>query len=148
METKKNPGKGEAMPVVKDVKTEVAQTQTAQVEPQEAKVFKLPNQEHIKKTLDEQIKKYDRLNRLVTNRLLFVHKKEQLTNYLNQIELEAQGAELETKVCKMVLSDANTYRNEGLTISNTLIIEKLLRSLVKEIDEKIKSLETEILATE
>jgi hypothetical protein len=133
MDKKQNTVKGEAAPKVEST-TEVKE------------VSQLPKPEEIKKNLEEQIKKFDRLNRLVNNRSLFNLKKEQLNNYLNQMQTEIQGSDLETKICKLTLSDPSNYsRSEGLTISNALVIEKAIRFILAEIEEKVKHIETEIL---
>lgn len=138
MEKKNIPTTGEALP-----KNVIIATIPKHEEVKPSK--DLPKADEIKKTLDEQIKKYDKLNRLVNNRLIFLQKKEQLSNYLEQINKEITGADLESKVCKMVLSEPNTYRNEGITISNSLVIEKALLFIIAEIDQKVKSIESEIL---
>lgn len=129
---KENNSKGEALPA-----NEISN------EAKEVSILTKP--EEIKKTLEEQIKKYDRLNRLVSDRSIFLAKRELLTSFLQQVKLEVKGDNLETKVCKMVLSDPNTYKNEGITISNSLVIEKAIRFISEEINEKVKLIESEIL---
>lgn len=138
MEKKNNPTNGEALP-----KNVIIATIPKHDEVKPAK--ELPKAEEIKKSLDEQIKKFNQLNSLVNNRLIFLQKKEQLLNYLEQVNKEITGTDLESKVCKMVLSEPNTYRNEGITISNSLVIEKALRFVIVEIEEKVKIIESEIL---
>ena len=126
--------KGEAMPEQKQAIAETTQAATPQTP------------EQIKKNLEEQIQKYNRLNRLVKDREIFELKKEQLKKYLDDMLKEVSNVELETKICKMVLIEPNSYKSEGITISNSLVIEKAIRFIIEEISEKVQVIENQILS--
>jgi hypothetical protein len=105
----------------------------------------LPKPDELKKHLEEQIKKFNHLNKLVNDREIFLHKKEELNGFLTKIRTEARGNNLETNVCKLSLENGG-YREDGLKITNAFIIEKCIRFIDSEINEKVKILESEILA--
>lgn len=126
------------------MKTEKNFTGEAAPKSEGKEVSILPKPEEIKKHLEEQIKKFNRLNKLVTDRDVFLVKKEELNKFLVSMRNEKRGEGLETEVCKLVLSE--NFRTEGIKITNALIIEKCLRFVISEIDEKVKILESEIIA--
>jgi hypothetical protein len=134
MEKKQNTVKGEATPEQKQAIAETIQAPQPQTP------------EQIKKNLEEQIQKYNRLNRLVKDREIFESKKEQLNKYLDDIKKEITNSDLETKVCKMTLSEPYSNRSEGIVISNVFVIEKAIRFIVEEIGEKVRVIENNILA--
>lgn len=104
------------------------------------------NTADIKTILEEQLKKFNRLNKLVTDRDLFLIKKGTLTEFLKLIETENKADEMETNVCKIVLKDSRNYRDDGaLTISNVYVIRKFIAFMFAEIDAKVEELEKQIV---
>lgn len=104
------------------------------------------NTADIKTILEDQLKKFQRLNKLVTDRDLFLAKKSQLNDYLATIETENKSEEMETNICKIVLKDSRTYRDDGaLTVSNVFVIKKFIAFMNAEIDSKVEELEKQIV---
>lgn len=99
----------------------------------------------VKEILEEQLKKFQRLNKLVNDRDLFLAKKEMLTTYLNTIESENKTDEMETNICKIVFRDSRSYKEDNLTVSNILIIRKFISYMFAEIDNKVEELEKQIV---
>lgn len=104
------------------------------------------NTADIKTILEDQLKKFQRLNKLVTDRDLFLVKKSQLNEYLKTMEAENKTEEMETNICKIVLKDSRTYRDDGaLTVSNVFVIKKFIAFMNAEIDSKVEELEKQIV---
>lgn len=100
----------------------------------------------VKEILEEQLKKYQRLNKLINDRDLFLLKKDQLTHYLSTIESEDKTDEMETNVCKIVVKDSRTYREDNaIVISNIFVIKRFIQFMFSEIDTKVEELEKQIV---
>lgn len=103
--------------------------------------------EEIKTVLQLQIEKFQKLQKIVFDRETFISKKVSIAEFQKAVKTEAkESADLETKVCKIILQDGEKYRdNNVLTISNRLVIDKFLTFVAAEIDIKVNDLEKQIV---
>ena len=123
--------------------TAVAAMATQQKE--EKKETKKLTPEQLQKQLQESISKFQGINQVIDDRQTFIDKKEVLKGYLEEVTKEDKEGNFESKVCKISLQDANSYRSENaISITNTIIIKEFIAFVINKIDLKVAELETRI----
>lgn len=103
--------------------------------------------EEINKSLQAQIEKFQKLQKIIFDRETFLKKKNALGGYLDELKKEnKENKDLESNVCKIVFQDSHSYKGDNvLTISNSFIIERFITFVTAEIDVKVNELEKQIV---
>lgn len=94
--------------------------------------------EELQKVLNAQIEKALKLQKLISDRDIFIKKKTALVNFASAMKEEDPDElkNLETSVCKITLFDGRRYKDDAvLTISNRVIIEKFIHFVSAEMNK-------------
>lgn len=99
----------------------------------------------VKKVLDEQILRFNRMTELIQNRERFAQTRLELTNYLSE-----QGADfddsLDSPHLRIQISDNRKYRGDSqISIANNLMVREFIEFSIRKIDAKVLEIEKEIL---
>jgi len=100
--------------------------------------------EQMRKTLDEQIEKFQAKAKLIANRELFETKRNSLIEYMQEEGADFEES-LDSRNLTLILRDNNRY-SEGIKISNNLVINQVLKVVIVTINQKIQELEKEIIS--
>lgn len=99
----------------------------------------------IKKKLDEQIESYNKKAKLITDRDMFIHTRDEIMNYIKDQGVDYEPT-LDSKRLTLKLSDNKSYRGDNIvSISNNAVIRDMMGILLSRINQKIAEIEKQIL---
>lgn len=99
----------------------------------------------VRKSIEEQIEKFQRKSELISQRERFQQTKNELIDSLKKLGAD-HDENLESLNLKIVLVEKDARYTDGISISNNALVFEFIRMLLTKVIEKIQKLEAEIIS--